>query len=645
MAALVLFEKDNTSHRFIIEKNETTVGRRPENDFLIANVMVSGKHAKLTLQNKQYLITDLNSTNGTFVNGVRISAPTEIKHKDHINFGAVDLIFLIDENATIEFDKERLNKHTEPTAAPPKKPADTGYTAEISPTTLLEKFQALKKVVLSGIADRNTINTQFLDLEHAVQIMDNQLHESENFQQKLNVLYEIGKVINLIFEEDELLKTILDLGLKVMKADCGFIMLYNDRKELVPKISRKIESDEISTSSPTFSTTISKRVAETAESVLTSDAQNDDRFQSGASIISHHIRSVICSPLKNKDQKVIGVIYVGSNVMSNVFSKSDVDLLEAFSNHAAIAIENARLYEDKRRKEHLKAALERYVSKQIAEKIISNDASGDIRFQPEKREVTLVFSDVRGFTTLAESMSPEEMVEILNRYFTKMIDIIFKYGGTLDKFIGDAIMAMFGAPASTGDDAGNAVLAAIEMQEILVAFNEEQIKLGKPELKVGIGINSGIVVVGNIGSDQRMEYTAIGDSVNLASRLEGANKEYGTRIMVSEWTQEKVNSKVISRELDLIRVKGKEQPVKVFEIVGKADDGISNDQKKMLDAYNKGLMAYRKQKWNDAIAHFKIALSIKPDDGPSKVYIERSEAFKSTPPEGTWDGVFVMHTK
>jgi adenylate cyclase len=645
VAALVLFEKDNTTHRFVIEKNETTIGRRPENDFLIANVMVSGKHAKLTQQNNQFYLTDLNSTNGTFVNGVRISSPTEIKHKDHVNLGAVDLVFVTEDNATVEFDKDLLRKAKEAVVSAPKKPADTGYTAEISALTLLDKFQALKKLVLSGTADRTAINKEFLDIEHSVQILDNQLRESENFQQKLNVLYEIGKVINLIFEEDELLKTILDLGLKVMKGDCGFIMLYNENKELVPKISRKMQSDEISASSPTFSTTISKRVAESAESILTSDAQNDDRFQSGASIISHHIRSVICSPLKNKDQKVIGVIYVGSNVMSNVFSKNDVDLLEAFSNHAAIAIENARLYEEKRRKEHLKSALERYVSKQIAERIISNDATGEIRFQPEKREVTLVFSDVRGFTTLAESLTPEEMVEILNRYFTKMIDIIFKYGGTLDKFIGDAIMAMFGAPASTGDDAGNAVLAAIEMQESLISFNEEQKKLGKPELKVGIGINSGIVVVGNIGSDQRMEYTAIGDSVNLASRLEGANKEYGTHIMITELTQERVNSKIISRELDMIRVKGKEKPVKVFEVVASAVQGVSGEIKKALEHYNKGLIAYRKQKWDDAIAHFNNVLTVKPGDGPSIVYIERCNDFKINPPPEKWDGVFVMHTK
>ena len=252
---------------------------------------------------------------------------------------------------------------------------------------------------------------------------------------------------------------------------------------------------------------------------------------------------------------------------------------------------------------------------------------------------------MRGFTTLAENLTPEEMVEILNRYFTKMIDIIFKYGGTLDKFIGDAIMAMFGAPASTGDDPGNAVMAAIEMQESLIAFNEEQTKLGKPPLKVGIGINSGIVVVGNIGSDQRMEYTAIGDSVNLASRLEGANKEYGTHIMISEWTQEKVNTKIISRELDLIRVKGKERPVKVFEVVATAAQGVTADIKKALESFNKGLTAYRKQKWEDAISHFKAVLTVKPDDGPSKVYIERSEEFKKIPPPENWDGVFVMHTK
>ncbi len=641
MASLVLVDKDNTGQRFIVEKNEMTIGRKPENDFLISNVMISGKHAKVTKNKSQFFITDLNSTNGTFVNGTRIVAQTEIKHKDRINLGAVNLIFLEDDSATIEFDKLQ----GPPKETPLMKPEDTSYATQVNSEKLAAMVQSLKTIVLSGAADRNALTNQFTELEHSFQLLNNQLKESEKFQQKLNVLYEVGKIINHILDQDELLKTILDLALKVMKADCGFIMLYNDKNELEAKISRKIEADEIGTSSATFSTTISKRVAETAESILTSDAQNDDRFQSGASIISHHIRSVICTPMKNKDQKIIGVIYVGSNVMSNVFSKSDVELLEAFSNHAAISIENAKLYEERRRKEHLKSALERYVSKQIAEAIIDKDGSGEVRFQPEKKQVTLVFTDVRGFTTLAEGMSPEDMVEILNRYFTEMIKIIFKYGGTLDKFIGDAIMAMFGAPASTGQDAPNAVMAALEMQKELIVFNEEQRKLKKPAIKIGIGINTGTVVVGNIGSDQRMEYTAIGDTVNLASRLEGANKEYSTNIMISEWTLEAVSRIVITRELDLIRVKGKEKPVKVFEVLGSASDGISSDMKKTTELFSQGLAAYRKQKWDEAIGHFNAALEVKPDDGPSKVYVERSEVFKKNPPAGKWDGVFTMLTK
>lgn len=563
MASFVVFEQDKKSHRFIIEKNEILIGRKPENDFLVPHLMVSGQHARLTKQNDQYVLTDLNSTNGTFVNGVRIAQPVTLNHKDHVNFGAVDLVFLLDDNATVEFDKSILAQQPQVTV-PPKKTSSTGFTSEISPNEVGGKLTTLKTSILAGQADRNAIATQFLEIEHLVQVLQNQLKESEKYQEKLNVLYEVGKVINHILEQDELLKTIIDLALKVMNADCGFLMLYNEKGELLPTISRKMEADEFSSNTVTFSMTISRRVAESGQSVLTSDAQNDERFQSGASIISHHIRSVICSPLKNKDQKTVGVIYVGSNVMSNVFSTGDVDLLEAFGNHAAIAIENAKLYEERRRKEHLKSALQRYVSKQIAERIMSDDGTGSIRFMPERREVTLIFTDIRGFTTLSENMEAEEMAEILNRYFTRMIDIIFKYGGTLDKFIGDSIMAIFGAPASTGNDPMNAVNAAIDMQKEIVAFNEEQKRLNKVPIEVGIGINTGHVVVGNIGSEKRLEYTAIGDNVNLASRLQG--QAAGGKIIISKATFDAVKDKIKATKLDTIKVKGKAKPVEIYDL-------------------------------------------------------------------------------
>lgn len=565
MATLALIDEQSIKNRYLIEKDTVTVGRRTDNDILIPNMMVSGHHAEIRKIEQKYYLADLQSTNGTLVNGVRIDDKTEIHHYDHIVLGNVEFVFLIDDNARVNIDQIRSSP-TASIATAQTKPDETGFSNRIKPETLMELIKVIRtKMIAKYHADDPVTLDQLTELEHSVGTLGTQLKEYERSQERLNTLYEVGKVINLILEPDELLNTIIDLALKVMNADSGFIMLYDEQRQLIPKISRRIQTDELKSGSTTFSTTIARTVAESGESILTSDAEKDARFQDGASIITHHIRSVICSPLKNKDQVVIGVLYVGSNVTSNVFSKSDVELLEAFSNHAAIAIENAKLYEEKRRKEHLKSALERYVSKQIAEMIMSKDVSGDIRFAPEKKEVTILFSDIRGFTPLSEALSPEEIVDILNRYFSRMIQIIFKYNGTLDKFLGDSIMALFGAPTASGEDAVSAIRTAIEMQQTLKAFNEEQRSLGKPEIEVGIGIATGPVVVGNIGSDQRMEYTAIGDRVNLSSRLQG--KAGGHQILVCSRTYEKAKNHIQAKKLEPIMVKGKSMPIEVYEII------------------------------------------------------------------------------
>ncbi len=565
MAFLAQIENNQIIHRFRVDKDDLSIGRRPDNDILLPSMMVSGHHARFIKSGEQFTLHDLQSTNGTSVNGKKLTGSIGIQQFDHIVFGNIELIFVVDENAQIDIEAIRTKPHTE-LAIPQVNPNDTGFSKRVSTATLISIIKNVhQKVTQIPHPDQMWINEKLVELEQSITNLGGQLKEFERSQERLNTIYEVGKVINLILDSNELLNTIIDLALKVMNADSGFIMLYDESNHLKPTISRSIQSDELQGQTATFSTTIAKTVAESGESILTSDAEKDDRFQGGASIISQHIRSVICSPLKNKDQKVIGVIYVGSNVTSNVFSKDDVELLEAFSNHAAISIENAKLYEERRRKEHLKSALERYVSKQIAEMIINNDASGDIRFAPEKKEVTILFSDIRGFTPLAEGMSPEELVELLNRYFTRMIQIIFKYGGTLDKFIGDSIMALFGAPASSGDDAYNAVCAAIEMQIEVGQFNAEQKQLGKPEIKIGIGINSSAVVVGNIGSDQRMEYTAIGDGVNISSRLQG--KASGHQIIISKSTCEQLADRIPTKELEPMMVKGKSVPIDVYEVI------------------------------------------------------------------------------
>lgn len=563
MPSLVQLDRNKPAQRFLLQKMETRIGRRPDNDIPISNMMISGHHAQVIQSGAMFTIKDLNSTNGTFVNGKRISDSMVLRHYDQISLGGVEFIFLVDDDATVKVPDRPPSSPD--TSAFQLKNDDPAITKKVTTDQLLEYFQIVRTMILNESTDKAALVTRFTELERMFHLLGDQLKETERFQQRLHTLYEVGKIINLILEEDELLQTIIDLALKVMRADCGFIMLYDDDGSLVPRIARKMEADEFSSATSTFSTTIANQVAISGESILTSDAQSDERFQTGASIISHHIRSVICSPLRNKDQKTIGVLYVGTNVLTNIFSNNDVELMEAFANHAAISIENAKLYEERRRREHLKSALERYVSKQIAERIISNDATGDIRFVPEKREVTVVFSDIRGFTTLAERLSPEDMVEILNRYFTKMIDVIFHYGGTLDKFMGDSIMALFGAPESSGEDAVHAVQAAIDMQATAKLFNEEQAALGKPQITVGIGINTGPVVVGNIGSDQRMEYSAIGDDVNLASRLQGIAR--GWQILISKATYDKVKKHVKTNRLEPITVKGKTKPVEIYEIL------------------------------------------------------------------------------
>jgi adenylate cyclase len=248
--------------------------------------------------------------------------------------------------------------------------------------------------------------------------------------------------------------------------------------------------------------------------------------------------------------------------------------------------------DDITREKRVKSSLSRYMSKEVAEKLLADDrnpALGGLR-----QEVTVLFSDIRSYTTLTENASASEIVDMLNEYFTQLVDVIFDRGGILDKFIGDAIMAVFGAPfARPEQDPVNAVRAALEMQARLRRYNQGRVAQGKLPILTGIGISTGDVVCGNVGSEKRMDYTAIGDSVNLASRLEGATKLYGARIMISEFTHERLGGRFLTRELDRLRVKGKKLPVNVFEVLADASDPLEPAQARLLEAHARGIQLYR----------------------------------------------------
>ena len=259
--------------------------------------------------------------------------------------------------------------------------------------------------------------------------------------------------------------------------------------------------------------------------------------------------------------------------------------------------------------------------------------------------MTVMFTDIAGFTSLAELLNPEELVEFLNAYLDDMIQIIFQQAGTVDKFIGDAIMAFWGAPVPQHDHALRACLTALEMQKRLKDLRLQWRAEGKPPLHVRCGINTGSMIVGNIGGEGRYDYTVIGDSVNLASRMEGANKEYGTEIMISESTHSLVKEHLRTRELDLLQVKGKTKPVQVFELIGTMDLAFTEEEERSLVLYAEGLQRFKERAWADTIDLMHQAYTLDPKCQPAYLYIQRAQEFLKNPPPDSWDGVFRLLNK
>ena len=301
-----------------------------------------------------------------------------------------------------------------------------------------------------------------------------------------------------------------------------------------------------------------------------------------------------------------------------------------------------RFMTEEREKKFIHGAFSQYLSPAVIEELVKDPSK--LKLGGERKVLTAFFSDVAGFSTISEKLTPEELVALLNIYLTEMTDILMKYGGTVDKFEGDAIIAFFGAPVSFEDHAQRACLASLEMQKRLAELRAQWKKEGKPELRMRIGLNTGPMVVGNMGSRTRMDYTMMGDSVNLAARLEGVNKEYGTSTMISQFTREGLDREIVTRELDFIRVVGKKEPVTICELVGLKKE-LSPAELEILDIFHKGVLEYRKQNWKEAISHFREVLSRNENDGPSMTFFERCLDFQNNPPSKGWDGVYEMRSK
>jgi len=298
---------------------------------------------------------------------------------------------------------------------------------------------------------------------------------------------------------------------------------------------------------------------------------------------------------------------------------------------------------ERKQSSQIKRMFSHYVSGVLVNQLIDNPDR--LKLGGEKRKISILFSDIAGFSTFSEQMGPEELVSLMNEYLNAMTDVVLKNRGTLDKYIGDAVMAFWGAPISFENHEELACLTALQMQEELEILKQSWKERDLPQIFVRIGINTGDVIVGNIGSKQRFDYTVMGDDVNLASRLEGANKQYGTYIMLSESTALEVADKFVMRDLDFIKVKGKTKPTKVFELLGIKGDQKAEEKLQSLKLYHEALEQYHKQNFDLAEKLFSSALELNPWDSPSKIYLERIVYYKNNPPEENWDGSFTMKTK
>ncbi len=299
--------------------------------------------------------------------------------------------------------------------------------------------------------------------------------------------------------------------------------------------------------------------------------------------------------------------------------------------------------EDISQEKRMKSTLYRYMTPGVAEQVMA--LGEDTMMKGERKDVTVLFSDIRGYTTLTENLEADKVVEMLNAYFETMVEAVFDYEGTLDKFIGDALMAVFGAPLPLKNHAWAAIQSALDMRQRLVQFNQERVENHQPEIRIGIGISSGEVVSGNIGSQRKMEYTVIGDGVNLSSRLEGVTKEYGCDIVLSEYTYSQCKDRIWVRELDRTQVKGKRKAVNLYELIDQRDTPLDEHTREFLDIYASARLAYTGMAFEQSIQLFQQAQRLRPLDKAVAVHLRRAQQYLVQPPPEDWDGVHIMTTK
>lgn len=578
MPSVRILNGPNRNQTFVLRGGEL-VGRDPSNAIQVFAPGVSRKHFRFDAEGAVMYVQDLGSSNGTYVNNARISKH-HLKEADTITVGGINLLFSRENQAPaapaagrppLNFSSEEvpLGAFGMSPGSPGgfgAGPGGPGFGANPMPAggapAGAPNDNNQTGVILREDDEDEAAADFSLDASivfDASQIVDAADREAA-LQRRLQLMFEVGQDLGSASDLETMFQRMLDKMLEVFPhADRGFVLIGDTVEELQAKAVRTRDEQ---VGEPQISKTIARLVMEKKQAILSQNAQEDDRFSGGMSIVNLRILSIACAPLLYRDE-VFGLIQLDTQSRSK-FTKDDLNLMAGLAAQAAIFVKNLRLFKHVAKEAEARSNLERYFSPALAAQVTSGEI--DLKLGGDMKTGTVFFSDIIGFTSMSEKMTATEVVNKINRYMKYMVDIVFKYQGSVDKFIGDCIMAVWGAPLAIDDEATAAVTAAVEMQNALFLFNGELYAEKSNPIHMGIGLNSGKFVAGNMGTERRMEYTVIGDDVNLAQRVE--SKAGRGMVLITTSCYEKCNDTVIAAKLKPVGLKGKAQPVVTYSVRG-----------------------------------------------------------------------------
>ncbi len=550
--------------RFVVDGQErvfpigraVSIGRGGDNDLVLPDGSVSRHHATVRPSAGGWVVEDAGSTNGIQVNRLPVHrAP--LHAGDRLTVGMFELAVELEEAAP-------------PPARDADSPAASSDPQPLANATIirpLADFAAAYGLdVRSPAADAATpaplpkLNTGVVRLEKRKAL--EQAYESKIF----GYMTRLARLLLAAESVDEVLGRVLDLAFEALPVDRGFILLSDEERggELVCELARVKDRSEYRPGGEVpVSRTMLQAVVRERVALVTYDAQSDRRLVGGESIRMHQIRAAMCTPLWS-DDRIVGVMQVDSPFQVGALTERDLDLLTALANYAAVAVERLRYAERAAFEREVRSRLERYHSPGVIEEVLRR-GGGEEAQRLRQAEASVLFADLAGFSPYAETASPGEVAALLDAYFNRAVEAIFAAGGTLDKFIGDCVMAFFGAPVPQADHAERAVRAAVRIQEALAAWNAERQAKGLPPVRARIAVNSGPVVVGDVGSSRRVDYTVLGNTVNVAARLEAFVAQPGDVVLGPE-THRLLAGAVATAPLGEFQLKGLQQRITAYRV-------------------------------------------------------------------------------